>query len=279
MLREEEIHTLMDLGLTLLQVKCYLALATLGKASIKSVAKTANIAQQDVYRLMPVLQKRGLAEKMLTAPVTYKGTPIKDGVMILLQRRAEDYAELQRKTEMLLNSPHENEIVTKFSDEESQFVVTSEKTLLYRKLEKDDRSAQKSIDIIGTWDGIKAALFYHLQWEFKKLMKRGIRIRIITEQHEDDKSMLKILRALKKNTLFGIRYVVSPVLLKTVIYDEKEVNMCIATLPDRDVPSLWSNNPNFVKIMTSHFEEIWNIAREDELENATLISDKRIVSS
>ncbi len=278
MVEDEEIQTLMDLGLSLLQAKAYLALAALGTATIKSVAKTANMAQQDIYRLMPKLQKMGLAEKILTAPTTYKVTPVKSGVPILLQRRAQEYAELEKKTEKLLNSAHESNLNTVLYDEESQFVITSEKTLLYRKFEKENRAAQQSIDMAGKWEGVKVALFYYLQGEFRKAMKKGVRIRIITEQHEGDKSMLKILRGLKKNPLFGIRYLPSPVPLKTVIYDDKEVNMCIAISPDRDVPSLWSNNPNFVKVMISHFEEMWNIAREDESENTILPSSKKILS-
>lgn len=48
MIEDEEIQTLMDLGLSLLQAKTYLALAALGTATIKSVAKTAKMAKQDI---------------------------------------------------------------------------------------------------------------------------------------------------------------------------------------------------------------------------------------
>lgn len=274
MIEDEEIQTLMDLGLSLLQAKTYLALAALGTATIKSVAKTAKMAKQDIYRIMPTLQKMGLAEKVLTTPASYKVTPLKSGVSILLQRRAHEYSELQKKTEKLLNHSHGNNLKAALYDEDSQFVITSEETLLFKKFEKGNQTAQKSIDTVGKWEGIKAALFYVLQEEFKKVMEKGIRIRIITEQHESDQSMLKILRVLKKNPLFGIRYLPNPIPVKTVIYDEKEVNMCIAIPLDRDVPSLWSNNPNFVKIMVTHFEEMWNIACEEETEKPFPSSNK-----
>jgi DNA polymerase III alpha subunit len=55
----------MDLGLTLLQAKIYLALSKTGKATIKTISKASNSARQDIYRIMPTLQKLGLAEKII----------------------------------------------------------------------------------------------------------------------------------------------------------------------------------------------------------------------
>ncbi|MCW4047841.1 MAG: hypothetical protein NWE99_09855 [Candidatus Bathyarchaeota archaeon] len=60
---DECVQTLMGLGLTLLQAKTYLALATLGKADVKMISKASNVARQDIYRVMPVLQKLGLGKK------------------------------------------------------------------------------------------------------------------------------------------------------------------------------------------------------------------------
>ncbi|MEX2723761.1 MAG: helix-turn-helix domain-containing protein [Candidatus Freyarchaeota archaeon] len=59
----EYIQTLTDLGLTFLQAKTYLNLAKLGKANVQTIAKASNVARQDIYRIMPSLQKLGLAEK------------------------------------------------------------------------------------------------------------------------------------------------------------------------------------------------------------------------
>ena len=63
MIKDECAKILMDLGLTLLQAKAYLALSQLGKATVKTISKTANVARQDVYRVMLALEKLGLAEK------------------------------------------------------------------------------------------------------------------------------------------------------------------------------------------------------------------------
>lgn len=64
----------MELGLTSLQAKIYLALAQTGNATIRNIAKNSKIARQDVYRIMPSLQKLGLAEQIVVSPTMYKST-------------------------------------------------------------------------------------------------------------------------------------------------------------------------------------------------------------
>jgi hypothetical protein len=52
-----------------------------------------------------------------------------------------------------------------------------------------------------------------------------------------------------------------PIPVNTVIHDGKEVNLCLVTpAGNAGLPSLWSNNPQFVKVMETYFEELWKKA-------------------
>lgn len=254
---DEHIQTLMDLGLTLLQAKTYLALATLGKAEVKPISKASNVARQDIYRIMPTLEKLGLAEKIITTPAMYKATPIKDGVSILLQHRTREYTELQKKTRKLLNNFQNNDVITTLQ-EDSQFIFVSTRTNFVKRHEKATQIAQASIDFIGPWESFKALLFYGLQ-DFKRAIKRSVKIRIITEKPENKDSILKATQALKKNLFFEIRYISAPAPIGMIIFDKKEFNLSVS---DREWPSLWSNNPNIIKLATSYFDDLWNKAQE-----------------
>lgn len=108
--QDEHVQTLMGLGLKFLQAKTYLALAKLGKADVKTISKASNVARQDIYRIIPTLEKLGLAEKIIANPTMYKATPIKEGLSILLQNRKEEIADLQKKTTSLINNFHANNI-------------------------------------------------------------------------------------------------------------------------------------------------------------------------
>jgi len=147
---DEDIRTLTDLGLTILQAKTYLTLAKLGTSSIKTVAKTADIARQNVYQAIPALQRRGLVEKLLSTPSSYRATPIKEGLTILLQNRTNEHIILQNKTRKLIDKFHVAN-ASLSQEEETQFIITSEASFVLKKLEKQIYNAKTNIDTVSTW--------------------------------------------------------------------------------------------------------------------------------
>jgi len=153
-------QTFMGLGLTLLQAKTYFALAKLGVADVKTVSKVSNVARQDVYRVTPKLQKRGLVEKIIATPTLYKAIPLKAGLSTLLQQRVAEDEELQEKTEVLIRNFENNfGSGTAVKENEPQFIITSEETLFHKRITEATDAAQKSKDAIVTLEGCKAIRF------------------------------------------------------------------------------------------------------------------------
>lgn len=259
-LEEEKIQTLTDLGLTTLQARAYLALSSLRTAPLKLIAKKSNIARQDVYRIMPLLEQIGLVEKIISSPVTYKAAPLGDGVSILFDRKTREYDSLQAKTEEMVSNFRTGILRAAIQPDDSQFLVISEKKLLYKTLGEKNSTVEKSLHVAGTWESARSVLFDIELEKFKNALKRGVRIKWITEDHEEDASTTKTLQMLKKNPLFEIRYFAPPIPLQTAIYDEREVAMCIALPPSTDVTSIWSNNLVFTRVALNYWEEIWNAA-------------------
>lgn len=181
---DETIEILMDLGLTYLQAKTYLALTTLEKAEVKEISKISNVARQDIYRIMPTLEKLGLAEKVIATPTLYKATPLKEGSFTLFQKRTEEHTALQEKIKLLSDNDKERDINAIVDEETSQFIITSERNLFLKKMEKAISELQLSDNTVIKSDGLKTMLFYHYQ-QLKRAMGRGVKIRIITERNEE----------------------------------------------------------------------------------------------
>jgi len=253
---DETIKILMDLGLTCLQAKTYLALTTLEKAEAKEISKISNVARQDIYRIMPTLEKLGLAEKVIATPTLYKATPLKEGSFTLFQKRTKEHTALQEKIKLLVNNDDkERNINAMVHEETSQFIITSERNLFLKKMEKAISELQLSNNALIKSDGLKTMLFYHYQ-QLKRAMERGVKIRIITERSEEKSTINE--QAIKKNPLFELKYSSTPVPVGMAIYDNKEVNIRIS---DTLGPILWTNNPYVVKLAESYFENMWNNAQ------------------
>jgi sugar-specific transcriptional regulator TrmB len=260
MTQDDHIQTLRALGLTLLQAKTYLALAKLENAEVKTIAKTSNMARQDTYRVMPTLEKLGLAEKIIATPTMYKATPLSVGLSTLLQRKTEDAVELQKKTNELINDFKKKNTEITHQKDEPQFIITSEKALFKKRIAEAIDAAQKSNDVIFAQEGFQGMLFYHLQ-HVKRAMKRGVKIRVITEKPENQQLTQRSAQRLLKNPLFKLKYVSDQAPVYMVTFDNREVNLCIA---DGAVPSFWSNHPNIVKLAANYFDDLWSKA-DDEI--------------
>jgi sugar-specific transcriptional regulator TrmB len=255
---DEYIQRLMDLGLTFLQAKIYINLAKLEKTEIKKISKASNVARTDIYRIMPTIEKLGLAEKIIANPTMYKATPIKEGLSLLLQNKKTEYAKLEKKTSALLNDFPENNLQD-LQEENLQFMITSEKKLLAKMHKKQIRSAQTSIEmVISSLKVFRVMLFDHLE-NLKRATKKGVKIRAVIQKVEGE-SIPSKLKALTTNPFFELRCLSNPDLFGVIIFDRKEVTLCVCASRTDRVPSLWSNNPIIVKLAEVYFENMWNKA-------------------
>jgi sugar-specific transcriptional regulator TrmB len=238
----------MNFGLTFLQATIYLTLARLGKAGVQRIAKVSNVARPEVYRVMPALQKLGLAEKIINKKTLYEATPITEGISILLQNKKEAYAELEKETNTFLNNCHDND-VKGFQVETQEFKVTSERRLLSKMLERLTQSSQTSIDIAVPW---KVAQLTMLNLPCKKKQK----IRFVTQKTGQTEAQIRKQQALAKNLDIKFKYLSKCAPIGMHIFDKKEVTLCLDE--KEGVPSLWSNNPNVVRLAEAYFEGLWN---------------------
>ncbi len=89
---------------------------------------------------------------------------------------------------------------------------------------------------MGDWFTIRPLFFSHFQI-YQQTLKKGVKIRIITQRCSDEKFIKMIKRQI--NPLFEVRCVINAVPIKAAIYDGKNANMCVRTVYDNEIaPSL-----------------------------------------
>lgn len=269
----------MDLGLTCVQAKVYLTLMKLRNPTVKMISKISNVVSQDVYRIMPRLQKLGLAEKILTKPTRYRATTINDALHILLQKQTEEQAKLQKKTLWLLNKFQENDQRNVLQEEEPPLNVIAEKKLLYQSLKKQSHMAQRSIDICAPIQGCNILLF-NLHHALHRAMGRGVKIRVLAANFKnanfENTAVLRVAHALQANQLFEMRCFFATFPSGISIFDDREVTMAIG---ERGMPSLRTANQGVVNLASSYFNEMWsknkqNQVRDTQTEAATVQTEK-----
>ena len=255
--QDEEVKTLSRLGLTLCQARVYLSLVRSGMSTVKTISRVSRVPREDIYRITPALQKLGLVEKAITAPVMFKPTPLNETVHILMERKTKEYAELQAKTTELIQNYKGNNARMAFQEEGPQFVLIPKNKAVINKRRTMIENAQTSINIVTSQNRIPLWMLY-LAEVINKAMKRGVNVRLITDKPKDENSLPEFIQTCKKNPCFEVRYIPTPPPAVISVYDTKEALIITSAISDPgQSPALWSTNPSLLVIIQDYFEIMW----------------------
>jgi sugar-specific transcriptional regulator TrmB len=258
MMQEDEyVQILMRLGLTFLQAKTYLSLVKFEKADVKTIFKVSKIARQDIYRVMPTLEKMGLAQEIIGKPTMFKATPMKQGFRILLQNKTQKHVELEKKAKDLIKNLEEPDSKQTPQDEHPQFIINYSEDLMVKWLDKVMSSTQYSLDIICKWKLVRYRILSDVE-ELQEMFNRNVKLRLITEKQDNLNFIQKIMGTLGYNPSFEIRFVSQRTPVDMIISDGREANLCIGPpMNNRITPSLASSHPQFLKVMVGYFDAVW----------------------
>jgi sugar-specific transcriptional regulator TrmB len=252
---------LSDFGLTFNQAKAYIAVVQLGLASVSQVSRISKVRREDIYRMLPKLEKLGLIEKILGKPIKIRATPLEDALSILIKRE-EDSAKkrlsmLRTEKDALLIKSNLHKTTPKLK--EPNFTLVSQReAVIYRGLTMIE-AAEKAIDIITSRDQF-LHFFTNYTEPVKKAMKKGVKFRVVLDTAEHDESILRIMKQYESSTSsFYLNYTHQS-LSHYAVVDYREALMATSVEPTAlgRNPYLWTNDGNLIELMTRNFESIWH---------------------
>lgn len=251
----DHVSTLMRLGLSYNQAKVYLALASLGTASVNDVMKLSGVSREEVYRKMHELQKQGLVERIFSKPLLFRATQLKYLTATRLKLKAEELAKLQKKTEEMLKDFEENKKGEKIEAEKSEIVLIPEQRPLWERTKREMENLRNSLDIICSWkNGVE--WISRLHDLFMEILKRKVKIRFILGKAEP--KFPRFVEEIQNNPLFQIRTLRALPSASLSLYDQKICLIDTSTFTSfMESPALWSNNPSIVGIAQIYFETEW----------------------
>jgi len=276
---EKDAGMLCDFGLTPNQAKVYLAIVQLGIAPVGRVSKVSKVRREDVYRILPKLERMGLTEKILGTPVKIRATPMEEALSILIKREKDTadkkVSDLMAKKDDLLKHLKVSNRKLKL-EEEAHFALVSTRDAIINKGLATLKKAEKEIDIVTT-----AGEFLHflsiLAEPIEKVIRKHGKVRVILEVSEYQESLLKNIGSYLSPKAFpNIRYAYQP-LTHFIIVDHRQVLM--ATSPEPPLgehPFLWTDNRSLAGLMQENFEGLWHSSLNSQSIETEAISDKAV---
>jgi sugar-specific transcriptional regulator TrmB len=256
--KSEGFDTFREFGISMQQTKVYLILCKFEKATVNTIAKTAQIDRAEVYRVIPVLHRLGLVTEIIDSPIAYRATPPEEAFKILLEQDLRKYEEKRRRAKhFLLKFNHNNNQET--SREDTQYrlkkgLISEEKELL-----KELRNLQTSKDGITDWTYFPIFINRHFEVN-KEALERGVKMRNITNIPKNAK-IPKEIRALMKIGCFEIRCAPVSPRASVDIHDKKSAHIIAYKQGNiKKIQVLRINDIDIVDLLKDYFELKWQSA-------------------
>ena len=250
---DQNVKTLIDLGLTGAQAKTYLALLWTGSTSIREIANASSVARPDTYRAILDLQDVGIVEKIVSIPTKLRALPINEAIEILISRKTKENANLNTRANRLVESLKEK-TMDAHPLKDDKLVMISKEAIEF-ELNKLLENAQESISVMVSRKRLSHWVMENYA-SIKKALNRKIIFRVITEEFPDQ-NVPREVEALKK-LHFEVRYSVGPIIAWFRIYDHKEVVFSTAANSKEPMNySIRSNNKTLVELAQEYFDTAW----------------------
>jgi sugar-specific transcriptional regulator TrmB len=256
---DENTDLLLGLGLSLNQARVYLAVLKLEKTTVGQVAKFSKVRREEIYRILPALEKMGLIERLLGKPTEIRATFISDALTFLVaeEKRKSDERLLGMKSTVKKLSL--KEWAQQPPEEESIFILIPDKKAILAKTSGLIGDSRKEVALIADKTRIMPVLS-RFSDEWKRGIKSGVQIRLILEGDSPDASLKEKVKKLIGGVSVQVKFHCEP-LNHFIMSDDKEA--LITTSKESGLgesPSLWTNNSNLIGVLRTGFESDWKKA-------------------
>jgi sugar-specific transcriptional regulator TrmB len=261
-MQEDLIARLEKFGFTTNQAKTYLNIVESGKTKVGRIAAKTHLCRQDIYKLLPKLEKMGLITISIDKPCMIEAVPIEKALDNLVSKEREKvnlrFSYLENNLIEIINSIQKqpvNKEDTRFSLLNADEAIKNKEHLTFRKIKKEFLLVT-SIERIE----MKSRHFRDL---LQATAGNKIKTRLIIFAKDDSETLKRSIEKIAPSTgQFIAKSIKKVPCTNYQIIDNKEI--WIGTQQKTENGSqcmLWTNDQNMIHIYRDNFKRIWNQAR------------------
>lgn len=254
---EETSNELAYFGLTKTQAKIYITTTALGVASASEIAKLSKVRREEVYRIIPELEKRGIITRKLKVPRKFSATPPETTIQMLTETKLNtmtgEMEKLEQKQTELTSRLKTIALPTKQVD--CTIEVIAQKDAANPRLANMIENADKQIEIMAP---LQDLLITFADYSQKTRTKpKPIKIRIMTEKREQQaltKNIMQLAKADQNNVEIKLTEKLPYNLLIT---DDKEAIWKGNDPTNENTQIFWTDDPTQITILKTSFDSLW----------------------
>ena len=250
----------MDFGFTTNQAKVYLSIVQSGRTRVCRISKNTQLHRQDIYKLLPKLEKMGLITKTIDKPFMIEAIPFQKALenVILKEREKANQKimflerNLREMVDALQNQPE--------LKEEARFTLLSTDEAIKNKGKFIFKKLRKQFFLVTSPENIvKPGLHYYSDlFRYIADHKAKLRILLISADHKGAVKQV-IDKLASKNASVHVKLLQRTVSKNFQIIDNQEAWVATQQKTEQGYPCiLWTNDSNVVDVYREYFKKVWH---------------------
>jgi sugar-specific transcriptional regulator TrmB len=250
-------------GFTLNQAKVYLTIIRAGSISVGKIAESSKLYRQDIYKIIPKLEKKGVITKTLGTPILVKAIPVKKALKQLVSEERTSALErikrMEARLEEVSNTVSEMyETETGPEEAETHFSLLTQENEIKNRADVLYEKAKTECDIVASIE-LMTIRGPNFNKRFRTAIKNGVKIRLLIEAPRTEERIESTVERVRPDSdNFTAKFVICKSPKPFQIIDREEVWVATTMKSESGTPSvLWSNGENIVAAYHERFERIW----------------------
>ena len=254
------VDRLTEFGFTVNQAKVYLDILQSGSTNVGQVSKNTLLHRQDIYKLLPKLEKMGLITRTIGKPVIIEALPAEKALerIIKIEKEAVD-RKIGSLEKALRELTQEIKQQPKLSSE-TRFTLLITSLALKNRIVLTLKVKPSIFRIVSTTENLKGQAGHFYKQYFQMLADSGVKIYLMLVGAENSVELKRLIEKLAPRGVFLFAKALERCPSKDYqVVDGAEVWIATQQKTPESYPAiLWTNDVNMVESYLENFLEAWN---------------------
>jgi sugar-specific transcriptional regulator TrmB len=258
-MQEDFVKKISEFGLSTNQAKVYLSIIQAGSISAGNISKISLLHRQDIYKILPILEKKGLITKTIAKPCKIQAIPLKTALRQLILSEKEKSCKKITALESNLNTLVEALKIEPQIEDDAHFTLLTTNESIRNRADLSIHALKKEAKIAANKQLMLGPLT-RLQKIIDVLTEKPIKVSLLVTPIENGETVLKSMEKLQhKKSKIGAKFTSKSSLKNYIILDRREVWIASEQKTESGFPCiLWTNDKNIIQIYEENFDMNWN---------------------
>jgi sugar-specific transcriptional regulator TrmB len=263
MMQEELVVKLENFGFTVNQAKVYLSIVQSGATRVGRISKNTQLHRQDIYKLLPKLERMGLITKTIDKPFMIEAVPIEKALDNLVSKERKKANERITHLENNLK-----DVVSSLQDqprikEETRFTLLTNDEAIKNKGRFTFKKLKKECLLVTNIESLQTSPVNYFRDFLQTIADSNAKTRLIIVTDENEETVKQTIEKLApKTNQFTVKIVNKTTCKNYQIIDNKEIWIATQQKTETGNPCmLWTNDRNIIDVYKENFKKAWSQTR------------------